>query len=135
VRTIVSQVLGTDSITFRFDDGSVVWVCFRPATVVDANARVIARMVAQQFLNNLEPTPRWGRRRLIGQEMPRVSHQTVDTRIAYRNGFRLSLLLLWLFLCGGLCSCYAACSASGPTVSLECESPAASVLDWISDTK
>jgi hypothetical protein len=61
VRTIVSQVLGTDSITFRFDDGSVVWVCFRPATVVDANARIIARMVAQQFLNNLNPTGRWGR--------------------------------------------------------------------------
>jgi hypothetical protein len=60
VRTIVSQVLGTDSITFRFDDGSVVWVCFRPATVVDANARIIARMVAQQFLNNLKPTGKWG---------------------------------------------------------------------------
>jgi hypothetical protein len=59
VRTIVSQVLGTDSITFRFDDGSVVWVCFRPATVVDANARVIARATAQQFLNNLKPTGRW----------------------------------------------------------------------------
>jgi hypothetical protein len=62
VRTIVSQVLGTDSITFRFNDGSVVWVCFQPATVLDANARVIARMVAQQFLNNLKPTGRWERK-------------------------------------------------------------------------
>jgi unsaturated pyranuronate lyase len=44
---------------FRFDDGSVVWVCFRPATVVDANARVMARVTAQQFLNNLKPTGRW----------------------------------------------------------------------------
>jgi hypothetical protein len=59
VRKIVSEVLGTDSITFMFDDGSVVWVCFQPATAVDANACVIARMTAQHFLNTLNPTGRW----------------------------------------------------------------------------
>jgi hypothetical protein len=59
VRTIVSQFLDTDSITFRFNDGSVVTVCFQPATVVNAQACVIAQMVAQQFLNNLKPTGRW----------------------------------------------------------------------------
>jgi hypothetical protein len=59
VRTIVSQVLDTDSITFRFNDGSVVTVCFRSATALNANACLIAQMVAQQFLNNLKPTGRW----------------------------------------------------------------------------
>jgi hypothetical protein len=59
VRTIVGHVLDTDSITFKFNDGSVVTVRFPPATVVNAKACAIAQLVAQQFLNNLKPTGRW----------------------------------------------------------------------------
>jgi hypothetical protein len=59
MREIVSEVPSTDAVTFMFKDGSVVWVCFKPSTTVDSKSCAIARMTAQRFLDNLNPTRRW----------------------------------------------------------------------------
>jgi DNA-binding LacI/PurR family transcriptional regulator len=59
VREIVNEVIGTGSIVFTFDDTSVVWVCFKPTTTVDANACEIGRVAAKQFLNIRNPVGRW----------------------------------------------------------------------------
>jgi hypothetical protein len=59
VREIVSEAPSTDSAAYIFNDGSVVWVCFRPATTADAHSCAIARMAAQRFLNTLNPAGRW----------------------------------------------------------------------------
>jgi hypothetical protein len=59
MREIVHETTGTNSVTYKFNDGSVVWVCFKPATAVDANAYTMARMTAQRFLNTLNPAGRW----------------------------------------------------------------------------
>jgi hypothetical protein len=56
---IIREVPGTDSVTFTFKGGSVVWVCFRSTPAVDAKSCAIARMTAQGFLDNLEPADRW----------------------------------------------------------------------------
>lgn len=56
---IISEVPGTDSVTFMFKGGSVVWVCFQPAPTVDAKSCAIARMTAQRFLDKLDPADRW----------------------------------------------------------------------------
>jgi hypothetical protein len=59
MRQIVSEAASTHSVAYVFDDGSVVWVCFKPTTEVDANTYAIARMTAYRFLNTLNPTGRW----------------------------------------------------------------------------
>lgn len=59
MREIVSEAISTDSATYVFNDGSVVWVRFRPATIVDANSCAIARLTANRFLNSLNPVGRW----------------------------------------------------------------------------
>jgi DNA-binding LacI/PurR family transcriptional regulator len=58
VRELVNEVIGAGSIVF-FDDTSVVWVCVKPTTTVDANACEIARVAAKQFLNIRNPMGRW----------------------------------------------------------------------------
>lgn len=59
MREIVSEAPSTDSVAYMFNDGSVVWVCFQPATAVDANTYTMARMTAHRFLNTLNPAGRW----------------------------------------------------------------------------
>jgi hypothetical protein len=59
MREIVSEAIGSDAVTYLFDDGSVVWVCFKATTVVDASSCATARDVALRFLNTLNPASRW----------------------------------------------------------------------------
>jgi len=56
---IIREVPGTDSVTFTFKGGSVVWVCFQPQPPVDAKSCAIARMTAQRFLDSLNLADRW----------------------------------------------------------------------------
>jgi hypothetical protein len=59
VREIVNEVIGSGSIVFTFDDTSIVWVCFKSTTTVDANVCEIARIAAKQFLTFRNPAGRW----------------------------------------------------------------------------
>ena len=59
MREIITEAPGTDSVTFTFKGGSVVWVCFQPAPAVDAKSCAIDRMTAQRFLDDLNPAGRW----------------------------------------------------------------------------
>ena len=57
MREIVSEVPNTDSVTYLFDDSSVVWVVFQQGSVV--NTYGMARRAARNFLHNLNPPARW----------------------------------------------------------------------------
>jgi len=59
MREIVSEVPNTDSVTYMFDDSSVVWVVFQQGGVVNSNTYEMARRAARNFLNNLNPPARW----------------------------------------------------------------------------
>ena len=59
MRKIVEESHSKHAAVYTFDDGSVVRVCFRPGTAVDANAYSIAGINAQRFLDTLDPASRW----------------------------------------------------------------------------
>jgi hypothetical protein len=59
MREIINQVIATDSVTYMFDDGSVVWICLQPTTAVNEQTLMTARNTAYRFLNNLNPAGRW----------------------------------------------------------------------------
>jgi hypothetical protein len=59
VREILNEAISNAEVAFTFDEGSIVWVCFKPTTIVDANACSIARIAAKQFLNIKNPSGRW----------------------------------------------------------------------------
>jgi len=59
MREIVSEVPNTDSVTYMFDDSSVVWVVLQQGGVVNSNTYEMARRAARNFLNNLNPPARW----------------------------------------------------------------------------
>ena len=51
MREIVSEVPNADSVTFMFDDSSVVWVVFQKGSVVNSTTYKIARSAARNFFD------------------------------------------------------------------------------------
>ena len=59
VREVFSENVDLDSVTFLFNDGSVISVSLDVSKVVDAQCYATARKTAHQFLDALGDDDRW----------------------------------------------------------------------------